>query len=149
MRELSAAAREHFTHPRHAGRLNANTPGVSTVRLEIPTSGEILQLQLRRDESGVIAAARFKAYGCGWLIACGSLLTERIIGLTLAEAGQLRHHEWVERLAVPPEKLHCAVLAETALQAALNSLTPHPSPAGERGAEAEFSTGGNNHDYPD
>ncbi len=79
-------------------------------------SGEILQLQLGVDERDVIAEACFKAYGCGWMIACGSLLTEWIIQRTLAEAGQFRHHELVERLAVPPEKLHCAVLAETALR---------------------------------
>ena len=134
MQELSAAAREHFTHPRHAGGLDADQPDVITVRVEVPMSGEILQLQLRVDEPGVIAEARFKAYGCGWLIACGSLLTERMAGLTLAEAGQLRHHEWVERLTVPPEKLHCAVLAETALQTALQALTPVPSPTeGEGG----------------
>ncbi len=133
MRELSAAASDHFAHPRHAGGLDADEPDVTTVRVEVPTSGEILQLQLRVDEQGVIAEARFKAYGCGWLIACGSLLTERITGLTLAEAGRFRHHELVERLTVPPEKLHCAVLAETALQTALQALTPVPSPTGGEG----------------
>lgn len=127
MRELSAVARDHFENPRHAGALDVDQPGVAAVRAELP-SGEILQLQLRVDDLGVIAEARFKAYGCGWLIACGSLLAERIVGLTLAEAGQLRHHEWVERLTVPPEKLHCAVLAETVLQAALSSLNPDPAP---------------------
>ncbi len=88
-------------------------------------SGEILQLQLRVNEQSVIAEAWFKAYGCGWLIACGSLLTERITGLTLADAGRFRHHELVERLTVPPEKLHCAVLAEAALQ---TRTSPHPHP---------------------
>ena len=133
MRELSAAARDHFVHPRHAGDLDADQPGVITVRAEVPTSGEILQLQLRVNDQGVIAETRFKAYGCGWLIACGSLLTERIAGLTLADAGRFRHHELVERLTVPPEKLHCAVLAETALQTALQALTPVPSPTGVEG----------------
>ena len=122
MRELSVAARDHFRHPRHAGCLDSDQAGVVTAQVDMPTSGEILRLQLRVDERGVIAEARFKAYGCGWLIACGSLLTERMIGLTLAGAGQFRHHELVERLIVPPEKLHCAVLAETALQMALGSL---------------------------
>ena len=121
MQELSAAAREYFAHPRHAGVLDVDQPGVAVVRAGLP-GGEILQLQLRVDDLGVIAEARFKAYGCGWLIACSSLLAERIAGLTLAEAGRLRHHEWVERLTVPPGKLHCAVLAETALQMALRSL---------------------------
>ena len=128
MQELSAAAREHFAHPRHAGDLDAAQPDVISARVDVPTSGEILQLQLRRDERGVIAEARFKAYGCGWLIACSSWLAERIVGLTLTEAGRFRHHELIERLTVPPEKLHCAVLAETALQTALQALTPVPSP---------------------
>lgn len=123
MRELSAAAREHFAHPRHAGDLDAAQPGVISARVGVPTSGEILQLQLRVNQQGVITEARFKAYGCAWLIACGSLLTERLAGLTLTEAEQLRHHELIERLTVPPEKLHCAVLAETALQTTLRSLT--------------------------
>ena len=133
MQELSVAASDHFAHPRHAGGLDADEPGVTTVRVEVPASGEVLQLQLRLDEPGVIAEARFKAYGCGWLIACSSRLTERMTGLTLAEAGQFRHHELVARLTVPPEKLHCAVLAETALQTALQALTPVPSPAGGEG----------------
>ena len=119
MRELSAAARAHFTQPRHAGQWPP-APDVATARVELPTSGEILQLQLRIAD-GVIVDARFQAYGCGWLIACGSLLTELIIGRTLEEAGQFRHHALVERLGVPPEKLHCAVLAETALHAALKN----------------------------
>jgi nitrogen fixation NifU-like protein len=128
MRELSLVARDYFEHPRHAGSLDSDRADVMTVQVDVPTSGEILRLQLRMDERGVIVEARFKAYGCGWLIACGSLLTERMTGLTLAEAGLLRHHEWVEQLTVPPEKLHCAVLAETALQTALGSLSPNPSP---------------------
>lgn len=132
MRELSATARDYFANPRHAGSLDADEPDATTVQ-EVPTSGEILQLQLRVNEQSVIAEARFKAYGCGWLIACGSLLAERITGLTLADAGRFRHHELVERLTVPPEKLHCAVLAETALQTALQALTPVPSPTGGEG----------------
>lgn len=128
MRELSAVACEYFAHPRNAGQLHPNAPGVVTARVSVPMSGEILQLQLRVDERGVIAEARFKAYGCGWMIACGSLLTERMVGKTLAEAGRFRHHALVERLTVPPEKLHCAVLAETALRTALGSLNLDPSP---------------------
>ncbi|MDQ5908154.1 MAG: nitrogen fixation protein NifU [Pseudomonadota bacterium] len=131
MLELSAAAREHFTHPRHAGQWLPETPGIATAWVELPTSGEVLQLQLRI-ENGVIVDARFKAYGCGWLIACGSLLMEQIIGQPLANAAQFRHHALVEELTAPPEKLHCAVLAETVLQKALNSpFTPTPLPVNE------------------
>lgn len=133
MRELSVAARDHFENPRHVGSLPFKAPGVATARVEVPMSGEVLQLQLRLNECGVIAEARFKAYGCGWMIACGSLLTTRIVGQPLEEARQFRHHELVERLMVPPEKLHCAVLAETTLQTALGVLAPNPFPTEERG----------------
>ncbi len=127
MQALSAAAREHFTHPRHVGQWSLETLDIAAARVELPTSGEILQVQLRI-EHGVIIDARFKAYGCGWLIACGSLLMERMIGQPLADAAQFRHHALVEELTVPPEKLHCAVLAETVLHTALNSPLPPPTP---------------------
>lgn len=122
MWELSAAAREHFERPRHVGSLEPADPEVVTALVGEPVSGAILQLHLRVDESGLISAARFKAYGCGWLIACGSLLTECIHGRTRVEMAQFRHHELMEKLDAPPEKLHCAVLAETALKAALRAL---------------------------
>jgi NifU-like protein involved in Fe-S cluster formation len=129
MLDLSAAAREHFEHPRNAGSLNPDDPHVAVARVGAPIGGEILQLHLRVDARGTIAAARFKAYGCGWLIACGSLLTECIQGRTLAEAGHFRHHELVEKLEAPPAKLHCAVLAETALKAALRDYAAQRAPA--------------------
>ena len=119
MLELSAAARTHFQHPRNVGDLNPDDPAVTTVQVSEPVSGDLLQLGLRIDEGGLIATARFKAYGCGWLIACGSLLTELIHGKNVSEAAQFRHHALVETLDAPPEKLHCAVLAETALKTAL------------------------------
>lgn len=121
MLELSAAARHHFEHPRHAGSLNPESPGVAVALVGEPASGAILQLHLRADESGTIIAVRFKAYGCGWTIACGARLAEWLEGRILAEAGHFRHHELVEQLNVPPAKLHCAVLAETALKAALRA----------------------------
>jgi NifU-like protein involved in Fe-S cluster formation len=119
MRELSAAARTHFAQPRNAGDLDPHDPAVVIAEVSEPISGAILRLSVQVDEHGRIAAARFKAYGCGWLIACGSLLTELIQGKNLTEARQFRHHALVERLDVPPEKLYCAVLAETALKAAV------------------------------
>ncbi len=129
MLELSTAAREHFEHPRNVGSLEPHEPGVVEVRVGEPVSGDILQLHLRVNGKGAIVAARFKAYGCGWLIACGSLLTDRIEGRTLEEIGHFRHHELVEKLEIPPTKLHCAVLAETALKAALRALAAKPTPA--------------------
>ena len=129
MAELSAPAREHFTHPRNAGAFDPDAPNVAAARVGEPISGEILQLQLRIDQGGTIAAARFKAYGSAWLIACGSLLTERIQGRTLAEAAQFPHGELVKILEVPPANLTCAVLAETALKAALRVWAAPRTPA--------------------
>jgi nitrogen fixation protein NifU and related proteins len=127
MLELSAAAREHFEHPRHVGGLNPAAPDVAVALVGEPVSGAILQLHLRVDERDLITAARFKAYGCGWTVACGSLLTECIQGQTLAEAARFRHHVLVGTLDVPPEKLYCAVLAETALKAALRAHAAKPT----------------------
>lgn len=128
MLELSPVAREHFDHPRHVGALNADSPDVAVALVGEPVSGAILQLHLRIAATGLITAARFKAYGCGWTVACGSLLTEWLQGRTLAEAARFRHHELVDKLGVPPEKLHCAVLAETALRAALRANAAKPIP---------------------
>ena len=129
MLELSAAARAHFDHPRHVGALDADAPDVTTARVGEPVSGAILQLHLRVDAAGLITAARFKAYGCGWLIACGSRLTEWLQGRTLAQAACFRHHTLVETLDAPPEKLYCAVLAETALKTALRLRAAQPIPS--------------------
>ena len=98
MWELSAVAREHFERPRCVGSLSLADPDVAAVLVGEPISGAILRLHLRIDEQGFITAARFKAYGCGWTIACGSLLTECIQGRTRVEITQFRHHELLEKL---------------------------------------------------
>lgn len=123
MLELSAAAQEYFERSRHTGSLAAEAFGVVEVRVGEPVSGYVLQLQLQVNTNAIIATVRFKAYGCGWLIACGSLLGECIEGCSLAQAGHFRHHALVEKLDIPPAKLHCAVLAETALKKALRTLS--------------------------
>ncbi|MBL8260313.1 MAG: iron-sulfur cluster assembly scaffold protein [Candidatus Competibacteraceae bacterium] len=127
MLELSAAARQCFRQPRHAGILDLSDPGTVEARVGEPLSGDVLQLQLRIGERGCIETARFKAYGCGWLIACGENLCQRIEGRSLEQAGHFRHHELVESLEIPPAKLHCAVLAETALNAVLRALSAKPA----------------------
>lgn len=116
---LSPAAREHFEHPRQVGALDPADPHVGAAQVSVAIGGEILHLHLQVDARQVVTAACFKAYGCGWMIACASLLTEWLPGRTLVELGHFRHHDLVEKLEVPPAKLHCAVLAETALMAAL------------------------------
>jgi nitrogen fixation NifU-like protein len=127
MRELSTVAREHFERPRCVGSLNLADSNVTAALVGEPVSGAILHLHLQINEQGFITAARFKAYGCGWIIACGSLLTECIQGRTRVEAARFSHHELLAKLDVPPEKLHCAVLAETALKAALRAHALKPT----------------------
>jgi NifU-like protein involved in Fe-S cluster formation len=122
MFELSLSAQAHLANPRHVGCLESSDANVVEACVGEPVSGYILQLQFQTNAAGVIVAARFKAYGCGWLIACGSLLAERLIGQSLTELRHFRHHQLVEALELPPEKLYCAVLAETALQSALHNL---------------------------
>lgn len=117
MLELSSAARHYFTHPQRI-----ITAGAPSAVLELP-SGEILQLQLVINAQHIIVSARFKAYGCAWLIACAALLCECLEGCSSVAARQYSHHTLVERLAVPAHKLHCAVLAETALQTSLDSCS--------------------------
>ena len=129
MLELSDPAREYFEQPRNVGELAPAESNMAVALVGDPVSGDILQLTLQVNAQGIITTVRFKAYGCGWIIACGSLLTERVAGRTLAEAGHFRHHELVEKLEIPPAKLHCAVLAETALKAALRGLAAKPAPA--------------------
>lgn len=129
MLELSAVARDHFERPRHVGNLNPDSPDVAAALVGEPVSGAILRLHLRVDAEGMITAACFKAYGCGWTVACGSLLTEWLQGRTLTEVGHFRHHALVEVLDVPPAKLHCAVLAETALKTALRAYAARQSPS--------------------
>lgn len=116
MELLSTSARDYFAAPRHI--IDEIQSGADIVAVTLP-SGEIFQLQLQISPPERITAARFKAYGCAWLIACGALLTERLSGSTRTEALQLDHHLLVELLDVPPAKLHCAVLVETALTMAL------------------------------
>lgn len=128
MLDLSAAAWDHFERPRNVGELNADHPDVAVALVGEPVSGALLHLHLRIDETGTIVAARFRAYGCGWTIACGSLLTEIVQGRTLDEAARFRHHELLEKLEVPPAKLACAVLAETALKTALRTHATQQPP---------------------
>lgn len=127
MLELSDAALSYFQQPRHAGSLDPSDATTVEVRVGEPASGDVLQLQLRVENLTTIAVARFKAYGCGWSIACAAALCERLEGQTLEQAGHFRHRELVELLEMPPAKLHCAVLAETALAAALRALETRPA----------------------
>jgi NifU-like protein involved in Fe-S cluster formation len=122
--ELSTTAREHFDNPRGIGSLTTRASDITAKALVgEPISGDILKLHLQASKQGQVLAAHFKAYGCGWLIACGSLLIEYVEGRKIAEIRHFRHHYLIEKLlCLPSRKLYCAVLAETALKAALRTL---------------------------
>ena len=110
---------EHFQHPRNVGSMDANLKSVGTVIVGAPECGDVMKLQIKVDENDRIVDAKFKTFGCGSAIASSSLATEWVKGRTLDEAMQLKNTEIVTELALPPVKIHCSVLAEDAVRAAI------------------------------
>ncbi len=111
---------DHYEHPRNVGSLDKENPNVGTGMVGAPACGDVMRLQIRVSTDGVIEDAKFKTYGCGSAIASSSLLTEWVKGKTLHEAQQIKNTEIAEELALPPVKIHCSVLAEDAVKAAVN-----------------------------
>ena len=111
---------DHYEHPRNVGSLDKEDPNVGTGMVGAPACGDVMRLQIRVSTDGVIEDAKFKTYGCGSAIASSSLLTEWVKGKTLHEAQQIKNTEIAEELALPPVKIHCSVLAEDAVKAAVN-----------------------------
>ena len=110
---------DHYENPRNVGTLDVNDEQVGTGMVGAPACGDVMRLQIKVSEEGVIEDARFKTYGCGSAIASSSLLTEWVKGKTLEEAQQIKNSEIAEELALPPVKVHCSVLAEDAIKAAV------------------------------
>lgn len=110
---------DHYENPRNVGSMDNNDPNVGTGMVGAPACGDVMRLQIRVDDNGVIEDAKFKTYGCGSAIASSSLLTEWVRGKTLDEASQIKNMDIVEELALPPVKIHCSVLAEDAISAAI------------------------------
>lgn len=110
---------DHYENPRNVGSLDKDDPSVGTGMVGAPACGDVMRLQIRVNERGVIEDARFKTYGCGSAIASSSLLTEWVKGKTLAEASQIKNQDIADELALPPVKVHCSVLAEDAIRAAI------------------------------
>lgn len=110
---------DHYENPRNVGTLNNADPSVGTGMVGAPACGDVMRLQIKVNEQGVIEDARFKTYGCGSAIASSSLLTEWVKGKTLAEAQEIKNQEIADELALPPVKVHCSVLAEDAIKAAI------------------------------
>jgi len=113
---------DHYENPRNVGVLDKNDQSVGTGMVGAPACGDVMRLQIKVDEKGVIEDAKFKTYGCGSAIASSSLLTEWVKGKTLDEASQIKNSDIAEELALPPVKVHCSVLAEDAIKAAIADL---------------------------
>ena len=110
---------DHYEHPRNVGTMNNDDPSVGTGMVGAPACGDVMRLQIKVGDDGIIEDAKFKTYGCGSAIASSSLLTEWVKGKTLNEAQQIKNQEIADELALPPVKVHCSVLAEDAIKAAI------------------------------
>jgi nitrogen fixation NifU-like protein len=115
----SAKVIDHYENPRNVGSLDAADPGVGTGLVGAPACGDVMRLQIRVDDRGVIEEARFKTFGCGSAIASSSLVTEWVKGRTLDEALAISNRDVARELDLPPVKIHCSVLAEDAIKAAV------------------------------
>jgi nitrogen fixation NifU-like protein len=113
---------DHYENPRNVGKLDAEDENVGTGMVGAPACGDVMRLQIKVNDDGIIEDAKFKTYGCGSAIASSSLLTEWVKGKNLDEAEQIRNTEIAEELALPPVKIHCSVLAEDAIKAAVKDL---------------------------
>ena len=110
---------DHYENPRNVGKMNDKDASVGTGMVGAPACGDVMRLQIKVSDEGVIEDAKFKTYGCGSAIASSSLATEWVKGMTLDEAGELKNTKIAEELALPPVKIHCSVLAEDAIKAAV------------------------------
>ena len=110
---------DHYEHPRNVGSFDKDDPNVATGMVGASACGDVMKLQLKVNEEGVIEDAKFKTYGCGSAIASSSLVTEWVKGKTLDEAAAIKNTDIAEELALPPVKIHCSILAEDAIKAAI------------------------------
>ena len=131
---------DHYENPRNVGSLDKNDPRVGTGVVGAPECGDVMKLQIRVNEQGVIEDAKFKTFGCGSAIASSSLATEWVKGKTIDEALKIRNTDIVNELSLPPVKIHCSVLAEDAIRAALKdyrekqAATPASAPGRSSGS---------------
>jgi nitrogen fixation NifU-like protein len=109
---------DHYEHPRNVGKFEIDDT-VGTGMVGAPACGDVMKLQIKVGSDGIITDARFKTYGCGSAIASSSLITEMVKGMTLDQAGKIKNSDIAEELALPPVKIHCSILAEDAIKAAV------------------------------
>jgi len=110
---------DHYENPRNVGSMDKNDPSVATGMVGAPACGDVMKLQLKISDAGIIEDAKFKTYGCGSAIASSSLVTEWVKGKSIDEAGEIKNTAIAEELALPPVKIHCSILAEDAIKAAI------------------------------
>ena len=111
---------DHYENPRNVGSLDKDDPSVGTGMVGAPACGDVMKLQIKVNDEGIIEDAKFKTYGCGSAIASSSLVTELLKGKTLDQATAIKNSDIAEELALPPVKIHCSVLAEDAIKAAIS-----------------------------
>ena len=109
---------DHYNNPRNVGKMDLSDPNVGTGMVGAPSCGDVMKLQIRVEE-GIIEDAKFKAYGCGSAIASSSMVTELLKGMSLDDAEEIKNTSIVEALSLPPVKIHCSVLAEDSIKAAV------------------------------
>ena len=110
---------DHYENPRNVGSFDKNLPEIGTGIVGAPSCGDVMKLQIKVNDQGIIEDARFKTYGCGSAIASSSLVTEWVKGKTLEQAGEIKNSAIAEELALPPVKIHCSILAEDSIKAAV------------------------------
>lgn len=120
---------DHYENPRNVGSLDKNDPNVGTGMVGAPACGDVMKLMIKVNDSGIIEDAKFKTYGCGSAIASSSLVTEWLKGRTIDQAYAIKNSEIAEELALPPVKIHCSVLAEDAIKAAVADIKAKQSAA--------------------
>jgi nitrogen fixation NifU-like protein len=113
---------DHYENPRNVGKLDDSSKNVGTGMVGAPACGDVMRLQIKVNDDGIIEDAKFKTYGCGSAIASSSLLTEWVKGRSIDDAEQIKNTEIAEELALPPVKIHCSVLAEDAIKAAVRDV---------------------------
>ena len=133
---------DHFEHPRNVGALDKNAANVGTGIVGAPECGDVMKLQIQVDGNNRIVDAKFKTFGCGSAIASSSLATEWVKGRTLDEAMQIKNTEIVRELSLPPVKIHCSVLAEDAIRAAITDLKRKQSAGQTEGDQAGTASPG-------
>jgi len=125
---------DHYENPRNVGSFDKGDVSVGTGMVGAPACGDVMKLQIKVNEQGVIEDAKFKTYGCGSAIASSSLLTEWVKGKTLEQAAQIKNTQIAEELALPPVKIHCSVLAEDAIKAAISDFQQKQGKSGKADA---------------